>query len=316
MKWFLNLNAALKLMLSSAVLLAVTTVLGVQSLVKMSEMNGRMNLIYARNFAGMLATKNVEVAKMEAARSSRNAILKIGDDAAIDKEERDLDGLLKLMRQDLADADNLAYLPAMKSQIAVLRGIIPEYELKTRAVFKTAHGGDVKAAKAALEANGPVIKKFNQAVRDASAIQKAMADREMADNERLYEKARSSMLLLLSGAIVLGIGLSLWIARLFSRPLTQTMTVLDGIAKGDFTKKLEVHSRDEVGRMAAALNRAIDNISQSLLEVDTASRNVGTAARNLAASADSIAAAVTEQAASLDETSASLEQITATVRQN
>ena len=161
-----------------------------------------------------------------------------------------------------------------------------------------------------------MIKKLNTAVRQASAIQKAAADEEMAVNQRLYENVRRSMVILLSAAIVLGVGLSLWIARLFSRPLSQAVTVLDGIAKGDFTKKLDVDSQDEVGRMAAALNRAITNINQILLEVDGASRSVGTASQDLAAATEAIASAVTEQAASLTETAASLEQITATVRQN
>lgn len=316
MKWFLNLNAALKLILSSAVLLSVTTALGIQGLVNTSEMNQRLRLMYSRNFEGMLATKTLEVAKMEAARSTRNAILKIPDNAAIDKEEKGLDALMKIIKDDLAVADQSAYRPEMKRQFGVVRGILPEYESRARDVFKQARSGDVKAAKASLQANGPVIKELNTAVREASAIQKAVADEEMAANQRLYERVRKSMLILLFSAIVLGIGLSLWIARLFSRPLSKTVAILDGIARGDFTKKLDVDSHDEVGRMAAALNRAITNISQILLEVDGASLNVGTASQDLAAASEKIASAVTEQAASLNETAASLEEITATVRQN
>jgi methyl-accepting chemotaxis protein len=316
MKWFLNLNAALKLMLSSAVLLAVTVVIGGEGLIKMSEMNRRLDEMYSLNYAGMLLTKNVEVAKMEAARSSRNAILKIGDNAAIDKEEKDLDRLLKQIREDLGAAEKLAYLPEIKEQFAGVRRLIPEYEEKARQVFKTSRTGDVKGAKLALEANSGIIKKLNQAVRNASSGESNAAQQRMAQNQSSYESVRRTMMSLLAGALLLGIVLSLWIARIFSLPLGETVRVLDKIAEGDFTKRLNIDSRDEIGRMAAALNRAVANIQQILLEVDGASKSVGVASQQLAVAAEKISSGVSKQAASLDETSASLEEITATVRQN
>ena len=74
-------------------------------------MNRRLDVMYSRYFEGMVFTKSIEVAKMDAARSSRNAILKIGDEAAIGKEEKDLVALLKLIREDLSNAEALANLP-------------------------------------------------------------------------------------------------------------------------------------------------------------------------------------------------------------
>jgi methyl-accepting chemotaxis protein len=316
MKWFLNLNAAFKLMLSSAVLLAVTVVIGLESMSKMSEMNRRLQDMYSVNYAGMFVTKNIEVAKMEAARSSRNAILKIGDEAGIVKEEKDLDRLLKQMKEDLSTAEKLAYLPEIQQQVGDVRRLIPEYEAKTRQVFKAARTGDVKAAKLALEANSGIIKKLNQAVKGASSTENEAARRRMTQNQESYEQVRTTMFSLLSGALVLGVMLSLWIARIFAVPLGKTVEILNSIAEGDLTKRLEIDSKDEVGRMAAALNRAVDSIRQILADVENAARSVGVASQEMAAASAKIAAGVSKQAASLDETSASLEQITATVKQN
>ena len=118
-------------------------------------MNQRLNLMYSRNFAGMLATKTLEVAKMEAARSTRNAILKIPDNAAIDKEEKGLDALMKdNHRRSRHRPTNSAYRPEMKRQFGVVRSIIPEYEMRARDVFKNARTGDVKAAKGSLKRTG------------------------------------------------------------------------------------------------------------------------------------------------------------------
>jgi len=316
MKWFLNLNAASKLMLSSAILLLVTAVIGIQGLIMMSEMNRGLDVMYSRYFAGMVFIKNIEVAKMDAARSSRNAILKIGDEAAIEKEQKDLSALLNLIREELAKAEAVADLPGTKTQLAIIRTVLPEYEEKTERVLAMARTGDNKAAKAALEANAPVIKKLNEAVRLAAESQKNAAAENRAENQREYANARRTTLALLAAAIVLGITLSLWIARIFSAPLGKTVAVLDEVARGDFTKQVAVDSQDEIGRMSAALNRAIASVRQTLSEVADASRSVGAASQELATATQKIAAGAQQQSASLDETSASLEELTATVQSN
>ena len=45
MNWFLNLNVALKLTLSSCISLLITAVIGIEGLVMMSEMNHRVNVM-------------------------------------------------------------------------------------------------------------------------------------------------------------------------------------------------------------------------------------------------------------------------------
>jgi methyl-accepting chemotaxis protein len=310
MKWFLNLNAALKLTLSSGICLFITAIIGIEGLSMMSEMNRRLDIMYSRYFDGMVLTKGIEVAKMDAARSSRNAILKIGDGAAIEKERKDLAALLKLIREDLAKAEALADRPATKAQLATIRRVLPDYQQKTERIFEMAEAGDSKAAKAALEANAPVIKTLNQAVRLAAESQKEAAAENMAENQRAYSRARRETLALLCGAIVFSLTLSLWIARIFSAPLGKTMAVLNEVAQGDLTKRLDVDSQDEVGRMAEALNRALASIRETLAEVSDASHSVGAASQELAQATQKIAAGVQQQSASLDETSASLEELT------
>src|SRR5262249_52084263 len=48
-----------------------------------------------------------------------------------------------------------------------------------------------------------------------------------------------------------------------TRPLGQTVTILEAVARGDLTRKADVESQDEMGQMAAALNVAIDTIKRN-----------------------------------------------------
>ena len=109
---------------------------------------------------------------------------------------------------------------------------------------------------------------------------------------------------------MLGLILSVVIARSFSVPLGQAVFALEKVAEGDLTASLDVETRDEVGRMAKALNTAVERLNSTMQEVADSAANASSSSQQLAAASEAISSGAQEQAASLEETSASLEQIT------
>jgi len=99
-------------------------------------------------------------------------------------------------------------------------------------------------------------------------------------------------------------------------PLKNAVEVLRQVALGDLSVRLEVDRNDEVGRMAEALNSAVERLNTTMREVIESAGNASSFAQQLAAASEAIASGAQEQAASLEETSASLEQITSSVRQS
>ena len=73
-----------------------------------------------------------------------------------------------------------------------------------------------------------------------------------------------------TGAILLGWTTVLWLVRGFSQPLRRTVEVLEAVAAGDLTRRLEIESRDEMGRMAVALNTAVAAQSRTLCDLQHA----------------------------------------------
>ena len=110
--------------------------------------------------------------------------------------------------------------------------------------------------------------------------------------------------------------MSVMLARGFSVPLGLAVGALQQMADGDLTASLAVHTTEEIGQMASALNRALAKLRATLHEVTTSAASATASSQELSAAADSIASGSQQQAASLEETSASLEEITATVRQS
>jgi methyl-accepting chemotaxis protein len=117
-------------------------------------------------------------------------------------------------------------------------------------------------------------------------------------------------------AMGIGLGVAFTISRSVTRPLRTTVEVLEGVAGRDFTRRLDLESADEMGRMATALNQAVDSVSAALGEVSDSAQQSAEASQGLAAAARELASGAQEQAASLEETAASLEEMASSVKQN
>jgi methyl-accepting chemotaxis protein len=116
--------------------------------------------------------------------------------------------------------------------------------------------------------------------------------------------------------IVISIPIAIFIVRSITAPLALVVEAVQRLADNDLTGSLDLRSKDEVGRMADALNTALEKLRGTLREVAESAANSNTSSRELAAAAEQIATGAQQQAASLEQSSASLEQITATVRQS
>ena len=94
-----------------------------------------------------------------------------------------------------------------------------------------------------------------------------------------YRSSRLVVLALMIGAMALALGMGLFVARLIARPLGQAGEVLERVAAGDFTRRLELDTTDEIGRMAAALNQAVDGMRAALQEVSDSANHAASASR-------------------------------------
>jgi methyl-accepting chemotaxis protein len=139
---------------------------------------------------------------------------------------------------------------------------------------------------------------------------------QAAMSQDSFRNTRTVLVSLIAACVIVGIGMSFWIGKLFSDPLRKAVGLLREVAEGDLTGRLDLRTTDEVGEMAKALNEAMERMRNTLQDVSRASEGVNTASRELTSSSELIADGAQQQAASLEETAASLEQITATVRQS
>lgn len=91
-----------------------------------------------------------------------------------------------------------------------------------------------------------------------------------------------------------------------SEPLADANRTLAAVANRDLTARSRSDFKGEYGKMMASLNRAADNLEESIEQVSAASDQVARASTEIASSSQSVAQGASEQASSLEETSSAL----------
>ncbi|WP_035304753.1 methyl-accepting chemotaxis protein [Actinokineospora inagensis] len=129
-----------------------------------------------------------------------------------------------------------------------------------------------------------------------TAAQAAAAQAAATD---VADTGSSTNRLILGGAgigLLLGLLLAWRVAAAVTRPLRRVTAVLEGVADGDLTRRADVHGRDEVGQMAAALNRATDSMLDTVRTISTNAAALTGSSRDMAKAGDILAGGAAQTA--------------------
>ncbi|MFM0740361.1 methyl-accepting chemotaxis protein [Paraburkholderia xenovorans] len=117
-------------------------------------------------------------------------------------------------------------------------------------------------------------------------------------------------------ALLMVVGIRFALRGLIVQPLADATACFERIASGDLSARVDVFSRNEIGRLFAGIKRMQDSMSTMVRAVHSSTESIDTGAREIAMGNTDLSQRTEQQAASLQETASSMEQLTGTVRQN
>ncbi|HNX98709.1 MAG TPA: methyl-accepting chemotaxis protein, partial [Candidatus Aminicenantes bacterium] len=127
----------------------------------------------------------------------------------------------------------------------------------------------------------------------------------------------SLLIIGLIALVVVGLVLMVLVNRVI-KPLIDTSRLMEELAsgEGDLTRRLDVQTTDEIGKLSESFNNFVEKIRQIIVKVKESADAVFTSTGEITSSSEDLATRTNEQAASITETSTTLEQFTSIVRQN
>jgi methyl-accepting chemotaxis protein len=131
-----------------------------------------------------------------------------------------------------------------------------------------------------------------------------------------YENERNLLIGICLIAVALAIGACVLITRSVAGPMRVAIDVARTVSQGDLRTRIVVDSRDETGKLLAALREMNERLTAIVVRVRDGSASIAGAAREIAAGNMDLSQRTEQQAASLQETASSMEELTSTVKQN
>ena len=189
------------------------------------------------------------------------------------------------------------------TEVAQLEASLRNYLTLVQA-YKTANDTIVSARKD-MTAQGYEIVNLGE---ELSKIQRSLAAQDTT-------KARSMQIGGAVLALLLGIFAAIIITRQITRPLQQTLEVVNRIASGDLTHTITITRRDELGVLQQGIQRMGVTLRDLISGIRDGVTQIASAAEELSAVTEQTSAGVNNQKIETDQVATAMQEMSATVHE-
>ena len=177
--------------------------------------------------------------------------------ALLSEDQRELDGILRQLSQFGYDLDRLQHVA--EDEVDLLAEVREDYDrfiaIVTGAVER-ARAGQVQEARAVqLSQARPLADRLERLTNQLVNVAEAGMLEQIEASQRAYDASRLAVIGFALGSIILALGLGYVFSWSIVEPLTQIAGQLRQIATGEFAERIDVANRDELGALAADVNR-------------------------------------------------------------
>ena len=306
---FKNLRISTKLILGFMAVLASTAALGILSIVKLASVNQNMTQIGGTSMVSIYTLGQIDSAVVQMGRLDL-AYLGSDSDQQRAKYLQEMDAFAEQVRSNWVVYERTIALDDEKQVALELNDMWQRYLVAHEKALTLMR--ERKNAEAQAILSGEARDLFYKVTADSDLLLQLnykAAEEELKNGHDTYNSARLSTLLVLVGAIVTGLMLALWIARMIGNPLRlAAMQMKEAERDRNLTLQLQVDSRDEVGQISATFNGFIKTLHEIITQVSSVAQHVASASAELSATSQQITS-------NSEETSARTNVVTQATRQ-
>ena len=158
---------------------------------------------------------------------------------------------------------------------------------------------------------------FQRVADTYSNTLQAFIDHEASEFERMskdasatYTDSRQQMIGIVVALFLIASSIAFFVTRSITRPVGEALRAANALADGDLSVRLQVNSRDEVGKLMGAMSAMIEKLGQIIGDVRSAADNLSSASEEVSVTAQNLSQSSSEQAAGIEELTASVTQNT------
>jgi methyl-accepting chemotaxis protein len=229
--------------------------------------------------------------------------------AKLAKTRETYDAIAKTLEASIVSPEAKAAVADVASHVAKAR------EGNSKVLELALAGKDQEANRFLFgEARG-AVQGWQDSLEKAAKLFQERGVKRYEEAEAAYKQAMIVVLTCGALALITGVLLAFFITRSITVPLKAVGAVIETVAQGDLTQRVEIHSKDELGELGRILNTTNEGLREMVLQIQESALAIASASGEISVGNTDLSRRTEEQAASLEETASSMEQITSNVNQ-
>ncbi len=318
MKWFNNLKVSIKISSSCLLCVIIVVIIAVQGMVSIKRSSETIDKFYNSRFMPVIALNQINTGILQ---TRVNMLREFIAMQANDMKEFNarIESTRKIHSEN---ADKWKYFTAIGltgEEKMLADAFSKDYEQtrKLEADFADALKKKDYAAAAQLSDSWD-----NTYRSEGYYIDKFIGSQQKIGEEYVKkEKESESNTMLFFGiiqllSVILATIIAIVLTRNIAGPVAKGLKFAKRLSEGDFTERIDLDQKDELGQLGASLNMAADNLENLIANSQTVMQSLAQAVEQISGGNQNLSQRTSEQASSLEEIASAIEQTTATIRQN
>lgn len=288
MKWFNNLNMSKKLIPAFVSISLLIVLVGAFGIRNMQTIHKNAANMYAQNLVSIEQMNKIKQDTLEI----RYNLLKISNQENKENQnpglEKEIEDFATETDKTISDYEKNLLTEEQKPTVIKLKKDLQEFRAIYDDVIKLANEHEFNKSKVRFTEIATARANLFKDLETEIQINQEQAMTSDKQNTNTY----STSLYFIIGVIIIGLALAIligvFISMTISKQLKKVLNFAEDIGEGDLTKKIEIDSKDEIGRLSKALNKAGENIKHLITEIVGSAEKINSASADLSATTEEI----------------------------
>ena len=263
-------------------------------------------------------------------RYEKDLFLNIGNPVKVEEYKKQWSDTLEHFRQRTDGMTKLLDAQKDKDTVATINKHVAAYAEGFVKIYEKIKADEIKTPQDANEAISAYKDSTHQSeslLNEISTQLDKQSDIQVDEAVAFSKIIQKSMLILSVVAVMFSLVLAAFLTRSITNPVNKAAALAETMAQGDFTTKLDINQKDEIGLMAISLNSMADQVGSMIRDIvdgvnkltfssnDLAavSKQLSSSARDTADKSATVAAATEEMSVNIQSVSAAMEQSSSNV---
>ncbi|MBN7574229.1 MULTISPECIES: methyl-accepting chemotaxis protein [Clostridium] len=310
MRWFNNLKIKYKLQISFFIISIFIAVVGVTGILSVSKVNSNSNALYEKDFQVLKNLQDFNSNTLHSRLEILN-LLNSKDSSKVSQTISNIDGyrnenneILKIYEQSDMNEDENKIYKEIKSDLT-------DYRNSSDKIISLASDGKYDEAMSFSKESASIREKLTNNIDKLVKITEQKASDKSSSNNNVNNKSFYIMVTIIILGFITAVLLGVIIATIISNNLKKVLLYAQHLEEGDLTQEIEISSKDEIGSMARALNKANENIRRLIAVIIDGSNDISSSGQELSATTHEVSSKMNDINESIEQISKGAQDLSA-----